>query len=69
MANKKFRTTSLKRIPRVCKRVGKGSQNSKPNFRGRNKIKKIGRAIDKFAECTRYGFVYDNRKIKREWLR
>ena len=37
-------------------------------FRPRNKIKIVKKAINKYVECTRYGFVYDSRKIKKEWL-
>lgn len=32
------------------------------------KIKKIGKAIDLFVECTLYGFTYDNRKTQVERL-
>lgn len=32
------------------------------------KIKKIGKSIDLFVECTLYGFVYDKRKIQVERL-
>lgn len=34
----------------------------------RGKIKVVGKAIDRFAASTIYGFVYDTRKIKKEWL-
>lgn len=32
------------------------------------KIKKIGKAIDLFVECTLYGFTYDKRKTQVERL-
>lgn len=31
-------------------------------------IKKIGKALDLFVECTLYGFTYDKRKIQVERL-
>lgn len=40
-----------------------------PKFRPRNKIKVVHKALDKYVECTKFGFVYDSRKIKKEWLR
>jgi len=49
--------------------MGECKRNSKPNFRGRNKITIVHKAIDKYVACTRFGFVYDTRKIKKEWLR
>jgi len=38
-------------------------------FRPRNKIRIVSKAIDKYVECTIFGFIYDSRKIKREWLK
>ena len=29
----------------------------------------VGKSIDRYVECTIFGFVYDNRKIKRAWLK
>jgi hypothetical protein len=41
----------------------------KPKFRPRNKLKIVAKGTDKYAECTKFGFVYDSRKIKKEWLK
>ena len=50
--------------------MGKSSKDSKQNFHGGNfGIKIVHKALDKYASCTIFGFVYDTRKIKKEWLR
>lgn len=33
------------------------------------KFKIVAKGVDKFTHCTIYGFVYDERKIKKEWLK
>jgi hypothetical protein len=38
-------------------------------FRQRKKLKIVSKAINKYVECTKFGFVYDSRKIKKEWLK
>jgi len=53
----------------LCNELRKCNKDSKSNFRGRNKIKIVSKAIDRNVECTIFGFVYDTRKIKKEWLR
>ena len=41
----------------------------KQKFRRRKKLKIVSKGVDKYAECTIFGFVYDSRKIKKEWMK
>ena len=38
------------------------------NKKKKNKIKIVNKAINSHIEPTIYGFVYDNRVIKKEWI-
>lgn len=48
--------------------MGKSEKSFCKNSR-KGKIKIVGKAADKFATSTIYGFVYDGRKIKSDWLK
>ncbi len=67
MANERFKTKQTQRFKGFCKRVEQGSKISKQNFHGGN-FRIVHKALDKYASCTIYGFCYDARKIKKEWL-
>lgn len=45
-----------------------GKNTFAPGRKRRNQLKIVKKHKEKFVCCTRYGFVYDERKIKKEWL-